>query len=111
MEGRMAKDQILPLEVKRQREEGATFVILDVREPWEFQMAHIPESILIPLGQLEARMGELDPGKEIITLCHHGIRSQSAMEILKQSGIKDVKNLSGGIDAYSRLADPSIPRY
>jgi len=107
----MDTDQISPQEVKRQREEGATFIILDVREPWEFQMAHIPDSILIPLGQLQARMGELEAGKEIITLCHHGIRSQSALEILRQSGRKVVKNLSGGIDAYSRLADQGIPRY
>jgi rhodanese-related sulfurtransferase len=107
----MDKHQISPEEVKRQREDGASFILLDVREPWEFQMANIPDSILIPLGQLQARMEELDSGKEIVTVCHHGIRSQTAMGILMQFGIKDVKNLSGGIDAYSLLADPSIPRY
>ncbi|MFQ5578985.1 MAG: rhodanese-like domain-containing protein [Nitrospiria bacterium] len=104
-------DQIAPLEVKRQMEGGPTFTLLDVRERWEFQMAHIPGSVLIPLGELQNRIEELDPDREIVTLCHHGIRSQSALNILKQSGIKDVKNLSGGIDAYSCLADPSIPRY
>ncbi len=107
----MDNDQISPQEFKRQREEGATFTLLDVREPWEFQMAHIPDAVLIPLGQLQTRMSELDLEKEIITLCHHGIRSQSALGILKQSGVKDVRNLSGGIDAYARLVDPSIPRY
>lgn len=103
--------QITPLEVKNNREAGDEFIILDVREPLEYQIAHIPDSVLIPLGELKARIEELDPSKDIVTLCHHGMRSQSALGILLQHGFTKVKNLNGGIDAYSLTADPSIPRY
>jgi rhodanese-related sulfurtransferase len=103
--------QISPLEVKEKREEGEPFILLDVRESWEYQAAHIADSVLIPLGQLSSRMNELDPDKEIITLCHHGIRSQTALALLMRAGFKNVKNLTGGIDAYSITADPTIPRY
>jgi rhodanese-related sulfurtransferase len=103
--------QISPLEVKEKREEGESFILLDVREPSEYQAAHIDGSLLIPLGQLSTRMNELDPDKEIITLCHHGIRSQTALGLLVRAGFKNVKNLTGGIDAYSVTADPTIPRY
>ena len=107
----MDTNQISPLEVKEKREEGEPFILLDVREPWEYQAAHIADSVLIPLGQLPSRMNELDPDKEIVTLCHHGIRSQTAMAFLARAGFKNVKNLTGGIDAYSVTADPTIPRY
>lgn len=103
--------QISPLEVKEKREEEEPFVLLDVREPWEYQAAHLSGSILIPLGQLQGRMNELDPNKEIVTLCHHGIRSQTALALLVRAGFKNVKNLTGGIDAYSLIADPTVPRY
>jgi len=104
-------DQISALEVKQNRDNGEGFILLDVREPMEYQIAHIPDSVLIPLGELPARIGELDPEKEIVTMCHHGMRSQSALGILLQNGFTKVKNLSGGIDAYSQIADSSIPRY
>ncbi|MFQ5588755.1 MAG: rhodanese-like domain-containing protein [Nitrospiria bacterium] len=107
----MRNDQISPIEVKQNRETGESFIILDVREPAEYETAKIPDSILIPLGELPARIGELDPEKSYVTLCHHGMRSQAALGILVQHGFKDVKNLSGGIDAYSQTVDPGIPRY
>ncbi len=107
----MREDQISPIEVKQNRDAGESFIILDVREPVEYQTAKIPDSILIPLGELQARIGELDSEKSYVTLCHHGMRSQAALGILVQNGFKDVKNLSGGIDAYSQMVDPSIPRY
>lgn len=107
----MGQYQISPLEVKEKVGEGTPFLLLDVREPWEYEAAHIPGSVLIPLGQLQARMNELDPNQEIVTVCHHGIRSQTALAILVQNGFQNVKNLSGGIDAYSLTADPTIPRY
>lgn len=107
----MNNDQISPLEVKQKQDAGESFLILDVREPIEYQTAKIPGSVLIPLGELQARITELDPDQEIVTLCHHGMRSQSALGILVRNGFKDVKNLSGGIDAYSQVADSRIPRY
>jgi rhodanese-related sulfurtransferase len=103
--------QISPVDLKKKQDNGESFVLLDVREPAEFQFAHIPNSILIPLGQLAAHLEELDPDDEIVTICHHGMRSMSALGLLVQRGFTNVKNLTGGIDAYSQLADPKIPRY
>lgn len=111
MEERVGDDQISPLEVKQNRDSGESFIILDVREPVEYQTAKISDSILIPLGELPTRLGELDPEQDIVTLCHHGMRSQAALGILVQNGFTKVKNLTGGIDAYSQAVDPSIPRY
>ncbi len=103
--------QISPLELKQKKERGESFLLLDVREQMEFQFARIPDSMLIPLAQLPSRLGELDPDQEIITVCHHGVRSLTALGILVKNGFTKVKNLTGGIDAYSLTADPSIPRY
>ncbi|MFQ5780040.1 MAG: rhodanese-like domain-containing protein [Nitrospiria bacterium] len=97
--------------MKQKMAEAESLILLDVREPWEYQMSHLPDSVLIPLGKLFTKIGELDKRKEIVTLCHHGIRSQMALGILLKNGFTKVKNLAGGIDAYSRLADPTIPRY
>ena len=102
---------ILPMEAKQKREAGDSFVLLDVREEWEYQRAHIPDSILIPMGEIPRRLSELDLDDEIVTLCHHGMRSASAQAFLIQSGFTNVKNMTGGIDAYSLTADPTIPRY
>jgi rhodanese-related sulfurtransferase len=102
---------ILPIEVKQRRDAGDDFVLLDVREQWEYDTAHIPDAILIPLSQLPSRVSELDPDDEIVTLCHHGMRSASAQAFLLNAGFVDVKNMTGGIDAYSTTADPTIPRY
>lgn len=107
----MSPNQISPMEVKEKIEAREPFILLDVREPWEYQTAHLSGSVLIPLGQLPSRITELDPEKEIVTLCHHGIRSQTALALLVRAGFKNVKNLTGGIDAYSVTADPTVPRY
>lgn len=84
--------------------------ILDVREPWEYDLARLPGARLIPLGQLAHRAGELDPWRPVAAYCHHGVRSRYALAILRDLGFEDVAHLAGGIDAYSRL-DPSVPRY
>ena len=87
--------------------------LLDVREPEEHALAAIPNSTLIPLGQLAARAGELSTWKDsdIIVYCHHGIRSRHAIHLLRQLGFERLSNLTGGIDAWSTEADPSVPRY
>lgn len=107
----MSDDQISPLALKQKLVSGEPVLILDVREPIEYKTAKIEGSVLIPLGELSARVNELDPNQEIVTLCHHGMRSQAGLEILISKGFSTVKNLTGGIDAYSQVADPSIPRY
>jgi len=107
----VSDDQISPLALKQKLADGEDILILDVREPMEYQTAKIEGSVLIPLGELAARTNELDPKQEIITLCHHGMRSQAGLGILVSQGFSTVKNLTGGIDAYAQVADPSIPRY
>ncbi|MGK9148238.1 ThiF family adenylyltransferase [Plantibacter flavus] len=85
-------------------------VLLDVREPWEVEIARLPGSTLIPLGSLEEHVGELDPNVPLVVYCHHGIRSETALRFLLDRGYSAV-HLDGGIDAWSRLVDPSVPRY
>lgn len=86
-------------------------VLLDVREPREFEYAHIAGSILIPLQQLPTRGQELKTDNAIAIICHHGMRSQSAAEYLVSVGFSKVFNVVGGIDAWSIHCDESVPRY
>ncbi len=83
---------------------------LDVREPWEYQLARLPGALLIPLGELADRVEELDRTRPVAAYCHHGVRSLHALRLLQAAGFPDLAHLSGGIEAYSRL-DPSVPRY
>ncbi len=102
------------IEVRALRERmrsGQPYVLLDVREPFEHEMARIEGADLIPLGELPARAGELDREKEIYVLCHSGVRSERAAEFLRASGFPKVVNVAGGIDAWSEEIDPDVPRY
>ena len=85
--------------------------LLDVREPWEADLASIPGSTLIPLHELGARARDLDPAASVVVYCHLGVRSRLAAEHLSAIGFADVRNLAGGIDAWSRSVDPSVERY
>ena len=98
-------------ELAQKRERGDDFVLIDVREPQEFEIARIPGAILIPLNSLPERMSELDSSREIVLQCHVGQRSMRALEMLHRSGFRKLKNLRGGIEAWSRDVDPSVPRY
>ncbi|MGZ8956166.1 MAG: rhodanese-like domain-containing protein [Methylovulum sp.] len=107
----MTVKQLSATELKNKIQQEETLFLLDVREPHEFQYAHIAKSVLIPLNQIPNRLGELDPQQEIVVICHHGMRSQQAANYLVQSGYKKIANLTGGIDAWSCTCDSSIPRY
>jgi molybdopterin/thiamine biosynthesis adenylyltransferase/rhodanese-related sulfurtransferase len=85
--------------------------IIDVREQWEYDIAHIAGSELIPLSTLPARASTLDPSKRYAMLCHHGMRSEMAAHWLLQHGFTQLINIDGGIDAWSVEVDPSLPRY
>lgn len=85
-------------------------VLLDVREPWEAEIARLPGSTLMPLGSLPETLSLLDPDVPVVVYCHHGIRSESALRLLLERGYS-ASHLEGGIDAWSRLVDPSVPRY
>ncbi len=93
------------------RERGEDHVLVDVREPHEQKIAHIEGAVLIPLRMLPDRIGELDPNRPVVLFCHHGGRSMRALEFLKTHGFAGVRNLEGGIDAWSREVDASVARY
>jgi adenylyltransferase/sulfurtransferase len=84
---------------------------LDVREAMETQISNLPNSELIPLGQLPARIGELDPERETVIYCRSGSRSGYAVDLLRAAGFRKVKNLVGGINRWAQEVDSSLPRY
>jgi adenylyltransferase/sulfurtransferase len=102
--------QISVTDFKRKRDAGEDIYLLDVREPHEFQIANLGGH-LIPLGDLPARVNELDKEREIVVHCKMGGRSQKAAELLKQAGFNHVQNLAGGITAWSEQVDPRVPKY
>jgi molybdopterin/thiamine biosynthesis adenylyltransferase/rhodanese-related sulfurtransferase len=90
---------------------GKGLKIIDVREPHELEISKLPKTELIPLGQLASRMSELDSAEDIILICKSGTRSTRALEILHSAGFRKIKNLKGGINAWAREVDPSLPIY
>jgi rhodanese-related sulfurtransferase len=101
---------ITPRELKARLDAGERPELLDVREPWEFDLARIEGARLIPMGELSERVAELDPEAETAVICHHGNRSAYVARALQQADFASVLNLDGGIDAYSDV-DESVPRY
>ena len=95
--------------------EGARPLVLDVREAWELQTASVTpagfELVAIPMGEIPARLAELDPARPVACLCHHGMRSLRVARFLDQQGFEQVANITGGIDAWSAELAPSVPRY
>jgi sulfur-carrier protein adenylyltransferase/sulfurtransferase len=102
---------IEPTEVKEKIDRGDDFVLIDVREPHEYQICNIPYAKLIPLGELPKRVNELNTTDEIVAHCKSGVRSAKAVEFLKQAGFKRIRNMKGGILAWSDKVDPSVPKY
>jgi rhodanese-related sulfurtransferase len=94
---------------------GTRPVLLDVREPWEVQTASFTlpgvDSLAIPMNELPGRLGELDPEQPVLSLCHHGMRSLQVAAFLERQGFDQVFNVAGGIDAWSREVDASVPLY
>jgi adenylyltransferase/sulfurtransferase len=103
--------EITALELKARLDRGARPVMIDVREPYESAICRIPGATLIPLREVPARFTELDPNAEIVVHCKMGLRSDQAAGFLRQRGFRNVLNLRGGIDAWARDVDPSMPRY
>ena len=102
---------ISPKELKTSLDKGDKLVLVDVREEWEYSLAKLDGSILIPLGTLPQSLVRLNRDSEIIAICHHGMRSADATNFLLQQGFTNVKNLVGGIDAWSTQVDGTVPRY
>jgi len=104
--------EITAVELKRRIDLGQDIQLIDVREPFEFAIARIPNTTLIPLGQIERRAGEIDPKRETVVYCKVGMRSAAAVHRLKEAGFPGrLLNLKGGILAWARDVDPSLPRY
>lgn len=107
----MTVKTLIASELKDRLSRGDELFLLDVRDPQEYHYARIDGSTLIPLQQIPARIGELDPTRSIVVICHHGMRSLQAANYLAQRGFTKIANLSGGIDAWSLNCDSSVPRY
>ncbi|HEY2882986.1 MAG TPA: rhodanese-like domain-containing protein [Pirellulales bacterium] len=108
----------VPLEIdcqmlKRQLDAGADLLLLDCREPDEYEFAKIDQAKLLPMGEIPERLSELDPYRQrpIVVHCHHGGRSLRVVHWLRKQGFAQAQNLSGGIDLWSQEIDPRVPRY
>lgn len=93
------------------RETDTTPLLLDVREPWEFEYCHIEGSILIPMGKLASKLDTLDPLRDTIMICHHGIRSRQMGYYMEQAGFTSITNLDGGVEQWATDVEPTMKRY
>lgn len=103
--------EITVAELKQRLERGERLLLVDVREPWEYEMCRIEGSKLIPMGTIPANLQALDVEEDVICYCHHGQRSLDVAVWLRRQGVEGAKSLAGGIDRWSREVDPSVPRY
>jgi rhodanese-related sulfurtransferase len=99
-------------QLKALQKSGEAFLLLDVRETWEFKTARIEGSKNIPMGDVPARAHqELDPEAHIVVVCHHGVRSLTVTNWLRQQGFEKVQSMRGGVDGWARTVDPKVPLY
>ncbi len=106
-----AEVNITAVQLKTAIDSGKRPVLLDVREPFEYSLCHLESSTLIPVEELDTRLGELKRDSEIVVYCHVGVRSAGAVRLLRQAGFSNVRNLQGGIDEWARQVDNKMPRY
>jgi rhodanese-related sulfurtransferase len=86
-------------------------LLLDVREPWEFERARIAGAELVPMREIAGRLDEINPARPIVAICHHGGRSLQVATFLEKNGYNNVHNLAGGVDGWSKTVDPAVPLY
>ena len=106
-----AGDENTPTRLAARRSAGTAPTLVDVREPYEWAIARLPEARLVPLDSLPNVVSTLDPSQEVVVYCHHGMRSAEAVAWLRERGFERARNLTGGIDRWSREVDPSTRRY
>ena len=104
-------DEVPPAEFVQRRDAGEDLVLLDVREPRELDIAAVPGALHIRMSEGPARLGELDRDREIVVMCHSGVRSLAVARFLQQQGYARVANLAGGISRWGRELDPSMRQY
>ncbi len=104
--------EISPTELDSMRKRGDKFTLLDVRQPWELEKSRLPGTKDIPMGEIPSRANqELDPEEHIVVLCHHGVRSLTVTNWLRQQGFEKAQSVRGGIDGWARTVDPKMPLY
>ena len=103
--------EITTVQLKAMLESPMPPLVLDVREEWEWQRAHVDAARLLPMASVPDHLDELDRGRDLVVMCHHGGRSRQIVLFLEQQGYDRAINLRGGIDAWSREVDPSVPLY
>jgi len=105
-------DGITAEELKSRLDRHAAPLLLDVRQDWETKLCRLPNSVHIPIEEIEVRTDELNPEDEIVVYCHQGVRSAAVAQYLReQHGFKNVMNLAGGLDSWARAVDPTMRRY
>lgn len=104
-------EEIAPPELKRRLDAGEKLLLLDVRNPDEFALCRLEGATLVPLPELPSRVGEIPGDRPLVVYCHHGIRSLRAVHFLREHDFPEALSLQGGIDAWSRTIDSSVPRY
>ncbi|MBZ5526656.1 MAG: rhodanese [Acidobacteriia bacterium] len=107
----MSDLQITPQELKQRLEHGEKFLLVDVREQWEYDLCRLQGATLVPLKTLPANLPIVEGAAEVICYCHHGIRSLDAASWLRKQGIEGARSLAGGIERWSREVDPQVSRY
>lgn len=103
--------EISPGEVKDRLAREEHFLFVDVREPWEYETAHIQGARLIPMREIPEHVGEFEDSNDIVLFCHHGMRSLDAASWLRSQGIEGARSMAGGIDRWSVEVDSQVPRY
>lgn len=104
----------IPITVKEVNERiarGDNLLLVDVREPWEYELCRIPGAKLIPMGALPANLTAMLDADEVVCYCHHGMRSLDAAAWLRQQGVESARSMAGGIERWSVEIDPQVPRY
>jgi rhodanese-related sulfurtransferase len=106
-----ANMEIATREVKEMVDQGAEFLFVDVREPWEHKTSRIEGSTLIPLGEIPANLPRFERAKSVVLFCHHGMRSLDAAAWLRSQGVEGARSMTGGIDRWTTEVDVRVPRY
>lgn len=107
----MLYKSVLPEEIYERIKVGDKFKFIDVREPYEYEIAKIEQAELLPLSRFNEWIGTLKPEDETVVMCHHGIRSANVCMFLIRNGFENVSNLEGGIDLWTTTVDKNVPRY
>jgi len=103
--------ELTPADLKQRLDRAEKLLLIDVREPWEYEVCRIAGAKLIPMGTIPANLQSLDTDDDVICYCHHGVRSLDVAVWLRKQGVAGAKSLAGGIERWSLEIDPQVPRY